>query len=97
MSTYCIKPTDFTPLVVLAHSNEVSAMALRLASSVFAEVIVAIVTVVWATSFVIGILNPHFDSSQYNNIFMVIAGSGVFAAAFTHHKIGGNGHDSNDK
>jgi hypothetical protein len=71
-------------------------MAFRITPSIFAEVIVAIVTAVWATSFVVGIINSQFDSSQYNNIFMVIAGSGVFAAAFT-HKLGSSGHDGDDK
>lgn len=52
--------------------------------AIFVEVVVGVVTCVWATSFVLGIINPRFDSSTYNSIFMAVVGSGVFAAAFTH-------------
>lgn len=55
----------------------------RITPVTFVEMFIGVVTSVWAASFVVGVVNPHFDTSQYNNIFMVVAGSGVLAAAFS--------------
>lgn len=68
----------------------------RITPMAFVEIFIGIVTLVWGTSFIIGIIDPHFDTSPYNNIFMVVAGSGVFAAAFT-QRLGGYSNDPGDK
>lgn len=52
--------------------------------TVFSEIIVGAVTVVWVMSFIANLLTPQYDPSAYNNIFMVVVGSGLGVTALIH-------------
>lgn len=63
-------------------------MAIRVSSLTFMEIIVGLVAVVWAVSFLLDAVDPSWDGAQYNNIFMVIVGSGVFSSAISRRSKG---------
>lgn len=54
---------------------------MNITPTMFAEIIVGSVTVVWVMSFVANLLTPQYDPSAYNNIFMVVVGSGLGVTA----------------
>lgn len=66
----------------------------RVNAVLFMEIIIAAVTLVWMLSFIAAVIDPGYDGSQYNNIFMVVVGSGVFASAVNRHTT--TGGKSND-
>jgi hypothetical protein len=54
---------------------------MHITPTLFAEIIVGAVTGVWIMSFVANLLTPQYDPSAYNNIFMVVVGSGLGVTA----------------
>lgn len=72
-------------------------MAVRVTPTIFMEIIIALVAAVWAFSFVLDALDTHWDAAAYNNIFMVVVGSGVFTSAISRMVVRKNGHNEDDK